>query len=95
MTPSPDGNDEARARASQDLVDIAALQKFEAFNRYFLPRLKRKREELRVKFEDDPPDKCGHEEREIRRRILKTYDEIFRVMAEDAKAAQALLAPGR
>lgn len=79
----------ARQQAAEDLDDINALRQPGPFQRYWMRHLKLKREKMRVAFEDDVPEKCSHEEREIRRRILKSYDELLGMMAQHEASARA------
>ncbi len=81
--------EKARQQAGQDLVDIAALKKSEPFNRYWLRFLAQKKEQLREKFTDEPPEKCSHEEREIRRRLLKFCEELEGMMAQHEAVCRA------
>lgn len=85
-----DAESKAKSRqlAAEDLEDIASLRRDPHFNRYWLRRLAQKREQVRVSFENDPPASCSHEEREIRRRILKAYDELTEMMASDEASAR-------
>jgi hypothetical protein len=84
-----DGAAKAAQQAAEDLEDIATLERTAAFSRYFLRRIRAKREDVRVAFENDPPEKCSHDEREIRRRIMKAYDELLGMMAQDRATAGA------
>ncbi len=62
--------------ARRDLGDIHALRENDAFNRYFLRRLKQTRDKLDKSFREDPPTKVSHAEREILRRLIASYDEL-------------------
>jgi hypothetical protein len=85
----------ARQQAAEDLEDINALKQATGpFQRYWMRHLRLKREAMRVSFENDPPDKCSHEEREIRRRILKSYDELLGMMAQHEASARAVAPSG-
>lgn len=79
----------ARQQAAEDLEDIAFLKREGPFQRYWLRHLRLKREAMRVSFENDPPLTCTHEEREIRRRILKSYDELLGMMALHEASARS------
>jgi len=94
VTPEEIAQTKQKEQAHQDLADIVALRDLPAFNRYFIRRLQMKREAVRVAFENDPPEKCSHEEREIRRRILKTYDELLVMMQQDQRAAMSIVGDG-
>lgn len=84
----------AAQQAAEDLEDIAGLERSHHFNRYYLRRLRAKREAVRVSFENDTPEQCSHEEREIRRRILKAYDDLLGMLAQDAASARSVPASG-
>lgn len=84
----------ARQQAAEDLEDIAALKRPGPFERYWLRHLRLKREAIKKAFEDDAPEKCSHEEREIRRRILKSYDELLGMMASHEVSARAVAPSG-
>jgi hypothetical protein len=86
-----DDRTQAERQATQDVADIIALRGVESFNRYWLRRLAQKREEARKRLEDDPPDKCDKDEREIQRRLLKAYKELEGLMAVDEAAARKQL----
>ncbi len=92
MKTTPEGNDSVR-QAQEDLIDIADLKKSVPFTRYWLRHLNRKRDEARKIFEEAPPEKCSHEEREIQRRIIRAYTELLGMMdqhqATQAKVVQA------
>lgn len=92
MTQAEEDKAKALHQAAQDLSDIATLRHTEAFGRYFIRRLKAKQAAVETKFRNDSADKCSHEEREIRRRIVLAYDEILRMMAEDEATAGAMKA---
>ena len=78
----------SRELAARDLQDIAELGKSPAFERYWLRRMRQKRDAIKSRFEDDPPSKCDKDEREILRRILKEYDELLGMPATDGRASQ-------
>lgn len=80
-----------RQQAAEDLEDIAFLERNTNFNRYWLRHLKAKRAAMQASFENDSPEQCSHEEREIRRRILKTYDELLGMMAQHQATARAMV----
>jgi hypothetical protein len=81
----------SRELAARDLQDITELAKSPAFERYWLRRIRQKRDAIKKRFEDDPPDKCDKDEREVIRRILKEYEELLRMPATDEYASQRRL----
>lgn len=86
--------DNSREIAAQQLADIEALDRNENFQRYFLARLRSKRAQVYESFRWDPPSKCSNEEREIRRRMLDTYDEILKMMEADKAVNRSILSNG-
>lgn len=90
-TEAQERHDRANHIAAQELGDIHSLKSNESFTRYYVPRLKKKQALVLAQMRDDPPEKCSHEEREIRRRIVKEYDAILRMMDEDANACDSQL----
>ncbi len=80
--------------ARQDLTDIGVLAENEVFKRYWLRRLAEKKKKIEDSFRNDPPsEKMTKEEREILRRIIKAYDELEQLMADDAAIIQRQLVP--
>ena len=78
-------------QARTDLQDIQDLRRFVPFQRYFLRRLRQKQEEAFTKFYDTPTGECGHEEREILRRISKEYQSLASLLDTDEGSAKASL----
>lgn len=83
-------SDEAQIleQGQQDIDDIAKLQNFPSFTRYFLRRLRMKYAALEKRLKDDPPDKCDAAEREIVRRIMIEIVAIEGMMDADMRIAQ-------
>lgn len=81
----------SQERALHDLQDIAALRTSEAFNRYFLRRLKAKKEDIRKVFTYDPPTKITPDQREQLRVLLLFCEELEKMMSEDEASAQSFL----
>lgn len=80
----------SRERAAQDLEDIKALRESTAFRRYFMRRLKQRRDTLDEKFRRDHT--LTHEQREVHRCLVNEYDdEIAQLMARDERGAQSTL----
>lgn len=71
----------SRELANRDLADIRSLKESEAFQRYWLRRLKTKREAAFNKFLKD--DQMGLEERETFRQIVLCYDDLLGMMDRD------------
>ena len=67
--PSTDGYRIHRIAVERDLADISVLEKNEQFNRFYLRRLRERRDQIHERFETDPPEKCDKDEREILRRL--------------------------
>ena len=65
---------------ANDLKDIDALRKTEGFGRYFLRRVRQKRDAADVEFRDL---ECDPLKREGLRQKVKTYDEILKMMDTD------------
>ncbi len=70
----------AQAQLGRDLQDIRTLRKNEAFNRYWVEQLKRKRAETDEKFRNDPADKCSPARREELRQQLILLDDLLGMM---------------
>jgi cephalosporin-C deacetylase-like acetyl esterase len=70
----------AAERARQDLEDIRTLKNTEAFSRYWMRRLRQRKEdaEKRLKY-----DKLSAEDREIARVTFLAYDELEKMMDVD------------
>jgi hypothetical protein len=69
--------------ARRDAEDIAALRLSEPFNRYWMRRLKQRRDETDRAFRFDPPAKCDFVQREVLRNLVIAYDELLNVMQAD------------
>lgn len=81
MTPTDTTVSKEKARA--DLEDIGTLKNTDAFERYWLRRLKQKRDAVEKSFKEDPPSKVDATERECLRRILGIYNELLGMCAVD------------
>ena len=81
----------SREIAAHDLSDIKKLRQDEAFNRYYVRRLKARAEAIGVRFETASSDEVDHAEREILRRLLAEYKSILRMLDEDERSAQEQL----
>lgn len=76
--------------AQRDLRDITELEQSEAFNRYYLRRLRQMREELdRALHEDD----MTHERREVTRCLVLQLTEILRMPSKDRAGCHRILSP--
>ncbi len=80
-----------RERAAQDLSDINELKHSVAFNRYFLRRLKAKREEILRRFIREPSDECPPMKREGYRAQILLIDEIAVMGSADEQGARSTL----
>ena len=102
--------DEERAknfelRARRDIQDIRALREFDPFQRYFLRRLKQRREELAQAFRHDPEfvvkknekgeeyraTLCTKEDREILRSRLDEVESMLKLLETDEGSARVSL----
>lgn len=89
MTPAEQSAfDSARARRqeAQDLADIAELGRTQGFNRYYVRRLKAKRETLEKSFKYDA---MSHEARENVRQKILVIEEIEKMPATDSGSIKA------
>jgi hypothetical protein len=77
--------------ARRDLGDITGLRGDEAFDRYFLRRLRMKRAAHDARFHSDPPEKCDKDEREVLRRLVAEYDELLGMMDADERACRSTI----
>lgn len=75
--------------AEQQLESIRKLRESDAFNHYFLRRLKDKRSQLFHRFYEED---VSPEEREILRRLCREYDIIVGLLDSDDTAAKRTLA---
>lgn len=80
----------ARQRASSDLVDIDALRHQPATERYFLRRIREKRDQCAAAVLND--DQLSAQDREIQRQLYKAYEGLARMMDDDATEHQRTLA---
>ncbi len=85
MTPAQDLA-RAREQEAQDLADIAELKRTVAWERYWLRRLKMKREGFALKFKNDP---MTHEEREVMRQRVLLMEEIEKILDTDQGSIRA------
>lgn len=76
--------DGRREAARRDVQDIRALTGHEAFNRYYLRRIRQKHAEIEkaFKYDDMPPD-----QREALRQKLLFIEEILKMPAKDEAVA--------
>ncbi len=72
-----------RERDAQMLADIIALRESEPFNRYWLPRVRRKRGEIEVEFRTGAPAAVDKDRREELRQQLLLIDELLAMMDKD------------
>lgn len=77
--------------AQRDLECIRALRESDAFNLYWMRRLKQKHADIDDIFRNHPASKVDKEEREILRRILKEYEDLMGMMAKDEAGARSQL----
>lgn len=77
----------------RDLGDIAELRRSEAFNRYFLRRLGEKKAAIQTSLLDHTPAELAakDEDREVLRRINKTYEEILKMMDAEERIIHSQL----
>jgi hypothetical protein len=73
--------------AKQDLDDIRLLNENKEFKRYFLRRIREKKEAFETTFNES--DDISHEEREIQRRIIKEYRLLLEMMKADFETNKA------
>lgn len=92
MTPDQEKAAQDRDRSleqnRQDLEDIATLKRTEAFERYFLRRIRQKSKQIE---EDVLRGKSDHVVRENRRNQLLILDEILAMMKTDEAASKRTL----
>ncbi len=70
----------SRELAIRDLADITELRRTEAFDRFFLRRLREMRDRLQKSFEEDA---MAPEQREATRQLLKQLKEIIALPDRD------------
>lgn len=76
------------AQASQDLTDIRTLKSTPAFDRYFLRRLREKRDSFSALVLDGDG---SHEQRECWRQIYQEYKTLCDLAEQDEASAQKVL----
>jgi hypothetical protein len=70
----------------RDLNDIKSLRQNEPFKRFYLRRLREKRDAVAKRFLEDPPSKCDSLTREGLRMIISHYDqEILPLLDQDER----------
>jgi hypothetical protein len=74
--------------AKRDLQDIQTLRESEAFNRYFMRRIKKRREQVMEELLKTP---LTHAELEAHRAIVNTLDDIISMADRDEVSAQRML----
>lgn len=77
-------NQQSRQQAGQDMADIAALEKFDPFQRYWMRRLHQRHDELQASFETG---EMSLEMREIKRCQMLLLREFITMPAKDRIAA--------
>ena len=77
--------------AQQDLEDISTLKRTDAFERYWLRRLRSKQAALEERFRNDPPEKCSKDQREEIRLQIVLIDELMAMMKRDEASAKAMV----
>ncbi len=77
-----------RNRAGQDLTDIAALRKDDPFNRFFMRRVRQKRDQA---IHALITTKCDAETREGHRQKVLALEEVRTLLEDDDKACRTLL----
>ncbi len=88
---TPEEVNEMRDRAGQDLTDIATLKGSDPFNRFFLRRIRQKRDQaihLLITDTCDPQTREGHRVRAL------VLEEVLTLLEDDDKACRTLLASG-
>lgn len=90
MTPDPEAQRSLEV-ARHDIEAIKALQKNEHFNRYWLRRLKDRRDLADRSFHEDPPSKCDPMQREALRQVVEAYDGLLTMMQIDERLCREKL----
>lgn len=83
MSTEPTQEQRAQAEAElnrTDLIDIRALRRNEAFGRYWMRRLRQKKDEADRSLKHDP---LAHEAREIVRQRYLAYLDLEQIMDQD------------
>jgi hypothetical protein len=82
----------SKQHAQRDLNYIRTLREAEAFNAYWLRRVKQRRDSCARSFLHDPPTKVDKDKREALRLILLEYDWLIdTMMVEDETACRQIL----
>ena len=81
---------ESREVARQNGVDIRELRESVAFERYWLRRVRMKRDAAFKSFMHDPPEKCRYERREELRQLVLAYDELLGMLDADEPMARKM-----
>jgi hypothetical protein len=89
VTNTPDEVRAMRDRAGQDLVDIGALRGNEQFTRFFLRRVRQKRD---AAIHSLITAKVDPVQREAIRAMVLTLEEVLTLLEDDEQAARTLLA---
>jgi hypothetical protein len=87
-TNTPEEVAEMRNRAGQDLTDIAALRKDDPFQRFYLRRIRQKRDQAIYLL---IYDKCDAATREGHRQKVIVLEDALTLLEDDDKVARALL----
>ena len=85
MSTEPNVSDEL---ARRDLGDIGTLRNTEAFDRYFMRRLRQDQAKVEAEFKRGKMDK---DEREVLRRITLIYEDILDMMKRDEGSIRSQL----
>lgn len=70
----------SREQEAQDLADIAELKRTQAWERYWMRRLRMKRGGFELSFKTD---KMSYEDREVMRQRILLMEEIEKLLATD------------
>ena len=84
-----EANAKSREKLGLQIEDIAALRKFEPFNRYWLGELAKLRAGAEKKVLED--DKLTKEQREEMRQVARAYAELQTMMARDEATCRGML----
>lgn len=79
----------SRELAHRDLADIRSLKESGAFERYFVRRVKKKRDDALQKLVSD--DSLSHEQREVTRTQVKLYNELLSMLDLDESSCQRMI----
>jgi len=78
----------SRELANRDLADIKELRATAAFERYWMRRIKQKKEAYDKAFHED---QMSHEEREVHRRLVAEYAGLISMIARDEFTAKRMV----